>query len=103
MSNIKQEFGKPISRQDAISISDKILKDAEEERSAKPNKIGIKYKIRLIWRASVVDDKGSLAEHIYKTDVIDLPDDAQAFQFPGVDKTGWLPELVGGEWLNNEN
>ena len=28
--------------------------------------------------------------------------DAQAFQFPDTEKYGWMPELVGGEWIKED-
>ena len=42
----------------------------------------MKYKLRLIWRKAMTDFNGVVAEYVYKTDDIVLPDDAQAFQFP---------------------
>ena len=35
-------------------------------------------------------------------DDIILPEDAQAFQFPDTEKYGWMPELVGGEWIKED-
>ena len=43
-----------------------------------------------------------VAEYVYKTDDIILPEDAQAFQFPDTKKYGWMPELVGGEWIKED-
>jgi hypothetical protein len=43
-----------------------------------------------------------VAEYVYKTDDIILPEDAQAFQFPDTEKYGWMPELVGGEWIKED-
>ena len=37
----------------------------------------------------------------YFTAII-LPEDAQAFQFPDTEKYGWMPELVGGEWIKED-
>ena len=37
-----------------------------------------------------------------RTDDIVLPEDAQAFQFPDTEKYGWMPELVGGEWIKED-
>ena len=45
---------------------------------------------------------GVVAEYVYKTDDIILPEDAQAFQFPDTEKYGWMPELVGGEWIKED-
>ena len=63
---------------------------------------GMKLKIRLIWRKALTDFNGVVAEYVYKTDDIVLPDDAQAFQFPDTEKHGWMPELVGGEWIRED-
>lgn len=59
----------------------------------------MKLKIRLIWRKAMTDSNGVVAEYVYKTDDIVLPENAQAFQFPDTEQYGWLPELVGGEWI----
>lgn len=62
----------------------------------------MKLKIRLIWRMAMTDFNGTVAEHVYKTDDIVLPENAQAFQFPNTEKQGWMPELVGCEWIREE-
>ena len=62
----------------------------------------MKRKIRLIWRKAMTDGNGVVAEYVYKTDDIILPEDAQTFQFPDTEKYGWMPELVGGEWIREE-
>lgn len=62
----------------------------------------MRRKIRLIWRRCMTDFNGAVAELVYKTDVITLPEDSQAFQFPDVDNHGWMPELVGCEWIEEE-
>ena len=62
----------------------------------------MRLKIRLIWRKAMTDFNGVVVERIYKTDVITLPEDAQAFQFPDVENHGWMPELVGCEWIREE-
>jgi len=62
----------------------------------------VKLKIRLIWRKAMTDFNGVVAEYVYKTDDIILPEDAQAFQFPDTEKYGWMPELVGGEWIKED-
>jgi len=36
---------------------------------------------------------------MYKTDDVYLPDNANAFQFPDLQFHGFLPEVVGGEWI----
>ena len=61
----------------------------------------MKFKLRLIWRRGEVDHNGVFMANEYKTDVIELPDEAQAFRFSG-DKNGFLPELVGAEWIKEE-
>jgi hypothetical protein len=63
---------------------------------------GMKLKIRLIWRKAITDFNGVVAEYVYKTDDIVLPENAQAFQFVDTEKFGWMPELVGGEWIREE-
>jgi len=40
-----------------------------------------------------------VTEYVYKTDDVVLPEDAQAFQFQDTEKYGWMPELIGGEWI----
>jgi hypothetical protein len=62
----------------------------------------MKLKIRLIWRKAMTDFNGVVAEYVYKTDDIILPEDAQAFQFQDTEKYGWMPELIGGEWIREE-
>lgn len=62
----------------------------------------MKLKLRLLWRTAIADYKGVVVEYMYKTDVVALPDDAQAFQFPDTEKFGWMPELIGGEWIKEE-
>lgn len=61
----------------------------------------MKLKIRLIWRKAMVDCSGVVSEYVYKTDDVVLPEDAQAFQFQDTEKCGWMPELVGGEWITD--
>lgn len=56
-------------------------------------------KLRLIWRKGISDYNGVLAEYIYKTDIISLPDDSKVFQFPDVKKYGYFPELIGCEFV----
>ncbi len=63
----------------------------------------MKRKIRLIWRRSTMDAGGSRAEYIYTTDVIVLPDNARALKHPDVLLHGWMPELIGGEWLEESD
>lgn len=46
----------------------------------------MKLKIRLIWRKALTDFNGVVAEYVYKTDDIVLPEDAQAFQFPDTER-----------------
>ena len=53
-------------------------------------------------RQAMTDFNGVVAEYVYKTDDIILPEDAQAFQFPDTEKYGWMPELVGGEWIKED-
>lgn len=55
--------------------------------------------LRLIWKKSVYDFNGKFCNYEYKTDIIELPSNAQAYQFPDCKLHGWLPELVGGEWI----
>jgi len=43
-----------------------------------------------------------VAEYVYKTDDVILPDNAQAFQYPDTKNFGWMPELVGGEWIKED-
>ena len=62
----------------------------------------MKLKIRLIWRKAMTDFNGVVAEYVYKTDDVFLPEDAQAFQFQDTEKYGWMPELIGGEWIREE-
>lgn len=62
----------------------------------------MKLKIRLIWRKAIADSNGVVAEYVYKTDDIVLPENAQVFQFVDTNKFGWFPELVGGEWIREE-
>ena len=62
----------------------------------------MKLKLRLLWRNAIADFNGVVVEYTYKTDVITLPDDAQAFQFPDTEKFGWMPELIGGEWIKED-
>ena len=62
----------------------------------------MKLKLRLLWRKAMTDFNGVVAEYVYKTDDIILPEDAQAFQFPDTEKYGWMPELVGGEWIKED-
>lgn len=59
----------------------------------------VRYKLRLLLRKGIADQNGTLAGYIYKTDDIYLPDNANAFQFPDVEQHGWLPEIIGGEWI----
>jgi len=61
-----------------------------------------RYKLRLIFRRAMADANGVCSEYLYKTDDIYLPDSAGAFQFPDVNQQGWLPEVVGGEWIEEE-
>lgn len=63
----------------------------------------MKIKIRLIWRKATTDFNGVVAEYVYKTDDIILPENAQAFQFSDTEKYGWMPELIGGEWIREED
>jgi hypothetical protein len=63
-------------------------------------------KLRLIFRSGVVDYNGKLAEYLYKTDIVTLADNSPAYTFPisaeqymYKDQPGWLPELIGGEWI----
>jgi hypothetical protein len=56
-------------------------------------------KLRLIFRKGVTDFEGKLAEYQYKSDLIELSDNANAFQFQNTKDAGWLPELIGGEWI----
>ena len=70
--------------------------------SSDDRRSGMKLKIRLIWRNAMTDSNGVVAEYVYKTDDIILPEDAQAFQFPDTEKYGWMPELVGGEWIKED-
>ena len=60
------------------------------------NDMGIK--LRLIFKAGISDYDGKLCEYKYATDLIELPDNAAAFQLPG-NKEKWLPEIIGGEWI----
>ena len=62
----------------------------------------MRLKTRLIWRKAMTDFNGVVAEYVYKTDDIILPENAQAFQFQDTGKYGWMPELVGGEWIREE-
>ena len=62
----------------------------------------MKLKLRLLWRKAIADYNGVVVEYMYKTDVVVLPDNAQAFQFPDTEKFGWMPELIGGEWIKEE-
>jgi hypothetical protein len=62
----------------------------------------MRLKTRLIWRKAMTDFNGVVAEYVYKTDDIILPEDAQAFRFPDVENHGWMPELVGCEWIREE-
>jgi hypothetical protein len=50
-----------------------------------------------------MDAGGSRAEYIYTTDVIVLPDNARALKHPDVLLHGWMPELIGGEWLEESD
>lgn len=63
------------------------------------------YKLRLIWRRPIEDSDARFENYIYETDLITLPDNANAMRF--VDKVkdnrdGWMPELIGGEWVKGE-
>ena len=60
-----------------------------------------RYKLRLIFRQYVLDREDKHIESQYRTDSISLPENANAFQFPGV-SYGFLPELIGGEWIKEE-
>ena len=64
--------------------------------------LSMELKLRLLWRYAMADFNGVVVEYKDKTDVIVLPDDAQAFQFPNREKFDWLPELIGGEWIKEE-
>lgn len=59
-------------------------------------------KIRLIWRRYFADADGKATATQIRTDVIDLPEDAEAFAFPDAKERGWLPELIGGEWIKED-
>lgn len=48
-------------------------------------------------------ERGVVAEYVYKTDDVVLPEDAQAFQFQDTEKYGWMPELIGGEWIKEDD
>jgi trimethylamine:corrinoid methyltransferase-like protein len=54
-------------------------------------------------REAMTDFNGVVAEYVYKTDDVVLPEDAQAFQFQDTEKYGWMPELVGGEWIKEDD
>jgi len=58
-----------------------------------------RYRLRLIFRRGLLDQSGIKYEFMYKTDDVYLPDNANAFQFPDLQFRGFLPEVVGGEWI----
>ena len=62
-----------------------------------------RYKLRLIFRSVFLDENGATIGSGYYTDDVYQPTSANVFKSPDVQRYGFLPELIGGEWIEEKN
>lgn len=56
-------------------------------------------KLRLIFKNNIADENGVLADTEYITDIIELPCNAKCLNTYNAKNHGWLPNVIGGEWI----